>query len=208
MSGYAGTQQPEDTASDFNAATFITKQLIGKVQTATAVKVVAVTNSGGLAPAGTVDVLPLVNQIDGAGKSVPHGVIHGIPYSRMHGGTNAVIMDPAVGDIGICVFASRDISSVKANKGQANPGSRRRNDMADGMYVGGMLNGTPSQFIQFAGAGVTIHSPASVTISAPTINLNGNVVMTGNVTSNGHDISSTHRHKDTNPGGGLSGVPQ
>jgi Phage protein Gp138 N-terminal domain len=206
--GRQGFQDSQSTGSEFNTMAFIVKQMIGRIGTSTVVKVVAVSNNGALAPAGTVDVIPLVNQVDGEGKAVPHGTIHGLPYSRMHGGTNAVIMDPVVGDMGIVVFASRDISSVKANKGAANPGSSRRNDFADGMYVGGLLNGTPNQFVQFSGGGITLTSPVKVTVHAPDIALEGNVAATGTFTSNGHDISSTHQHTFTQPGGGLSGVPQ
>lgn len=206
--GYTGFEETNSAGSDFNALTFAIKQQIARIGTSMPVLVVAVSNNGGLTPAGTVDVQPLVNQVDGAGKSVPHGVIYGLPYSRMHGGSNAVIMDPHVGDKGIVVFASRDISSVQANKGQANPGSHRRNDMADGMYVGGLLNGTPSQYVQFTGDGLNLVSPVKVTITAPDIVLAGNVAATGTFTNNGHDVGSTHRHKDVQTGGGISGVPQ
>lgn len=207
-SGYRGFQDGNSGASEFNALSFVIKQMMAGMSTSMPVKVVAVSNSGGLSPAGTVDVVPLVNQVDGDGNATPHGTIFGLPYSRMHGGTNAVIMDPVVGDRGIVVFASRDISSVKTNKDQANPGSGRRFDPADGMYVGGLLNGTPSQFVQFNADGITLTSPVKVTLVAPDIQLTGNVAITGTLTDNGHDVGSTHKHKDTQSGSGLSGVPQ
>lgn len=206
--GFAGFQRPEDAGSEYNAIAFLIQQHAAKMQTSTVVKIVAVTNAGALSPVGYVDVIPQVNQVDGAGKAEPHGIIHNIPYSRLQGGTNAVIMDPAVGDLGIAVFASRDISSVKKNKGQSNPGSGRRNSMADGMYVGGLLNGTPTQYVQFEGGGVTIHSPVKITLSAPDIAINGNTALTGTLSSNGHDISNTHLHTKVQVGGALSGPPQ
>lgn len=205
---YTGFQDGNSGASQFNAMAFVVKQMMAGMGTSMPVKVVAVTNAGALSPAGTVDVLPLVNQVDGDGNATPHGTIYGLPYSRMHGGTNAVIMDPVIGDIGIVVFASRDISSVKANKAQANPGSGRRFDHADGMYVGGLLNGTPSQYVQFNASGISLTSPVKVTITAPDIDLVGNVATTGTLQNNGHDVGSTHKHTNTQPGSGLSGVPQ
>lgn len=208
MSGYNGFQDGNSGASDFNVISFIVKQMMAGMNTSIPVKVVAVSNSGGLTPAGTVDVVPLVNQVDGSGNATPHGTIFGLPYSRMHGGTNAIIMDPNVGDIGIVVFASRDISSVKAGKAQANPGSGRRFDHADGMYVGGVLNGTPSQYVQFNASGINLVSPTAVTIEAPNIALVGNVAVTGTLQDNGHDVGSTHKHTGTQSGTGLSGVPQ
>ena len=205
MSGRQGYQERASANSDFNAYSFVVKQLLGRIGTATVVKVVAVTNTGGVSPAGNVDVLPLVNQVDGAGNAVPHGTVHHLPYSRLQGGTNAIIMDPQVGDIGVAVFASRDISSVKANKGQANPGSRRRFDMADGIYCGAILNGTPVQYVRFTDTGITLHSPLLVTIDAANIVLTGNVAITGTLTNNSVTVGSTHVHSD--PQGGNTGVP-
>lgn len=178
---YSGPLGVGSEASAFNAHAFLISQMIGKAWTATLVQVQAVSNAGGVAAVGTVDVLPMVAQIDGQGQATPHGIIYGLPYFRLQGGANAVILDPQIGDIGIAVFASRDISSVKANKAPANPGSRRRNDPADGLYIGGVLNGVPTQYIQFATGGLTIVSTGTITITAPTVNVAG-VLQVGGVT--------------------------
>jgi hypothetical protein len=175
-SGYSGTQKPQSGGSEFNALTFLVSQMLNKRNIATLVQVKAVTNAGGLSPVGFVDVLPLVNQLDGDGNAVFHKVVHGLPYFRLQGGANAIILDPQVGDIGLAVFADRDISSVKAKRGQANPGSARRSDFADGMYVGGFLNGTPTQYVQFSAAGIKIHSPVAVILDAPDVQINAATV--------------------------------
>ena len=171
-SGYQGREEPGDGASDFNAQTFLIQSLIRRIATTTLVKVMSVTNAGGVAPVGFVDILPLVNQLDGYGNAVPHVTIYRCPYFRLQGGANAIILDPQVGDIGVAMFADRDISSVTANRAQANPGSRRRFDMSDGLYFGGVLNGLPTQYVQFSAAGITIHSPTAVVISAPDVQIN------------------------------------
>lgn len=187
--GYPSYLTPGESVDPIGAQDFMVRMILGKMGTATLVKVVSCTNAGGLSPVGFVDVQPLVNQVDGAGVPVPHGVVHGLPYFRLQGGANAVIIDPQAGDIGVCVFASRDISSVKANKGQANPGSFRQFDMADGMYFGGMLNGTPSQYVQFSGSGITITSPTAITLNAPTITMNASTSITATAPQN--TINST-----------------
>ena len=84
------------------------------------VKIVAV-HGGGLSLVGTVDVQPLVKLIDGNRISSSHSVVYGIPYFRIHGGSNAIIIDPAVGDIGFVICSDRDISSVKATKSAGEP---------------------------------------------------------------------------------------
>jgi hypothetical protein len=156
---YLGLARPADMGSHFNAIAFLIKAMTGQLWTATLVKVVAVTGGGGaVALAGTVDVQPLVNQLDGQDQATPHGTIFGVPYFRAQGGANAIILDPLVGDLGIAVFADHDISSVVANKGAANPGSRRRFSPSDALYLGGFLNAVPTQYLAFAG-GIDVESP-------------------------------------------------
>jgi hypothetical protein len=149
---------PQINYGDYNAISFAIQQALGKMQTATLVKIVSCTNDGDLSPVGMVDVLPLVNQLDANGQPTPHITVHKLPYMRVQGGSNAVIMDPQPGDIGLAVFASRDISKVKNTKDQANPGSWRQYSFSDGIYMGGMLNGTPTQFIQYLPSGINITS--------------------------------------------------
>lgn len=154
-----GYWEPTSSSSEANAFEFQVEQKLGHVRTCTVVKVISCTNTGGLAPVGSVDVQPLVNMVDGvASAATPHATVHSLPYVRIQGGvTGAVICDPRPGDIGIAIICDRDISNVKANKAQANPGSRRRFDFADGVYLGGILNGTPTQYLQFVeGGGITM----------------------------------------------------
>ncbi|WP_088158536.1 oxidoreductase [Achromobacter xylosoxidans] len=198
--GYPGLAQAGQGDSEFGALQFLISQALNRVSTATLVKVVSVTNSGGLSPVGFVDVQPLVNQLDGAGNAVPHGVLHRLPYFRLQGGADAVILDPKVGDIGMAAFANRDISLVKTSKAQNNPGSWRSHDMADGLYFGGLLNGTPVQYVQFTASGINVVSPAKVTVSAPDIELNASaqcalnspqIVLNGTVRQGGGSLGGT-----------------
>lgn len=168
-----GAITPWSTWGEYNNVMFVVLQAISKMQTATLVRVEACSNSGDLSPVGTVDITPLPNQIDGSlpPNPTPYVTIYGVPYLRIQGGSNAVILDPQEGDIGLAVFASRDISKVISTKAQANPGSYRQYDISDALYVGGMLNGIPLQYVQFTASGITVTSPTAITLNAPTINL-------------------------------------
>lgn len=210
--GYNGFQRPGSASSEFNAIAFLVQSMMNGMATATLVQVKGVTNAGGVSPVGFVDVQPMVNQVDGIGTAVPHGTVYKCPYQRMQGGANAIIIDPVVGDIGVAVFADRDISSATANKAPSNPGSSRRFDMADGLYLGGFLNAAPTQYVQFSTAGIKIHSPtlvkleapdiqlsgatveiaatSSATVTTPTFTVNGNQVNNGNVTATGTVLAS------------------
>ena len=231
--GSHGFQQLETFASEFNATRFLIESLLATVRTATFVKVIGCTNSGGLSKAGTVDVQPLVNQVDGAGNSTPHGIIYKCLYSRMQGGANAIIMDPQAGDIGVMIFSDRDTSKVIATGAQAAPGSNRKFDMADGVYLGWCLNGLPTQFIRYSAAGIDITSPTAITMEAPSITMtapqitanastgiqfntpelkcSGDII--DNSATNAHtmaqmrSIYNTHTHGGVTTGGGTTSGP-
>lgn len=157
--GY-GQQDPGVPTSDFNATAFLVRQLISRLETMKLVKVMKVTpgeGDGDVKKAGTVDVQPLVSQIDGNGNGTPHGTVYGIPWSRAQGGKNALIIDPEVGDIGYVVVSDRDISSVKENGGKVGPAPTRRSyNIADGVYAGGALNVAPEQYLIFTADGVRL----------------------------------------------------
>jgi hypothetical protein len=171
-SAYSGLADFTSDTSELNEHTFLFKRLLrGGVWTSGLVEVISVTNAGGLSPVGFVDVSPMVHQVDGKGNATPHGVIHNLPYFRLQGGANAVIIDPVAGDIGGAMFCSRDISAVKATRGANVPGSQRTFDPADGLYFGGWLNGQPTQYIRFSTAGIEIITPATSTITAANVNI-------------------------------------
>ena len=154
-------------ASEFE---MLVMHLMGKAYTITLVMVEAV-EAGAEGPVGFVDVKPMVHMLDGAGNIHELGTQFHVPYFRLQGGGNAVIIDPQVGDIGICAFASRDISSVKRNKKPSAPSSRRQFDCSDGLYIGGVLNGAPSQFIHFMSNGIKVFSPQKITLDGGSIEI-------------------------------------
>lgn len=221
-------QTPPNVASDYATILFVVRQLMGGMATAALVRVQACTNDGGVVPVGTIDAQLLVDMQTEDGQTIPHGTLFRVPYTRAQGGTNAVILDPQPGDIGVCVFASRDISAVKKQPDAARnrtptagatPGSKRMFSLADGLYVGGLLNGAPEQYVQFNDEGITILSPTAVTIEAPVINLKGEVVQTDgsvsvettltagtDVVANGVSLHD-HTHNGVQTGGGDTGPP-
>jgi hypothetical protein len=46
----------------------------------------------------------------------------------------------------------------------------RMHDFSDGMYLGGLLNGIPTQYVQLSSSGISIISPTAVTIKALAVN--------------------------------------
>lgn len=193
---YKRSADRTDYASEYNELNFLIAQKIKQLETSTVVKVIKVKANNQYT--GYVDVQPLVQQSSNSGMPYDQPIMFNVPYMRLQGGTNAVIIDPAVGDIGIACFSSRDISTVKNSRKPSLPASERTYDISDGMYIGGILNGTPTQFIQFTGDGINITTPGTVTI-------NGNLTVNGTITNNSINIT-THKHSD--PQGGITGGPQ
>ena len=208
--------QPIETlSSEYLAQVYLIKSLIARGATATLAQVVKVENTGGVAAVGYVDLQPLVSQVDPNMQPTPHAIIRNNPYFRLQGGKNGIIIDPEVGDVGVALFASRDISAVnstlkggKAVVGQTPilPGSFRKYDMADALYLGGMLNGVPTQFIQFTSTGIIITSPHDVTVNA--VNANVNASATCNVTSTGKTTVTASEVDLKTPAGTPGGVVQ
>lgn len=190
---YAGQADRQSGTSEWNRQEFGVRSVMNKMATMTLVKVVS-------AAGGRVDVQPLVAQMDGAGNAIPHGTIHDLPVWRYQAGDSAIILDPVAGDIGLAVFAHSDISSVKETKDAAPPGSKRRFDWSDGVYLGGVLNSEPTSFVRFDSTG-------NVTIKAPKVTIDAAVEMTSTLKVAGKDFA-THRHTGVQTGGGVSGPVQ
>src|SRR5271169_4846564 len=152
-----GQASAAEALDEFNSLRFLVKQQISFVRTGVPVKVITV-HGGGLGLAPTVDVQPVINQIDAAGNSGPHGTLFGLPAPRVQGGTSGIIIDPVVGDVGHAVASDRDHSSVaRANWAVGNPGSFRRYNLADLVYHPNCLNGaTPMQYLWFQNGIVTL----------------------------------------------------
>jgi hypothetical protein len=218
MADQTGAADSFSETSDPSALEFVTERVMNRRGVMTLAKIVRAPYdaqdqniaTGATGAVGYVDVLPLVNQLDGSGNAVPHGNVFQLPYTRYQGGANAVINDPVIGDIGMIFIAHEDISSVKSTGGQANPGSRRRGAYEDGIFLG-VVNGgaNPSQYITFTEGGISIADKNGNKID---MNSNGIKFTTAQASFtdkilnyNNVDIAR-HIHED--PQGGVVGQPQ
>lgn len=204
QSGYAGQMGVSDANSDFNSIAFLIRTMIGDVRTIVPVKVVAVTGGGVGASPPTVDVQSLVMQMDGAGNTTPHGLLLDLPVIRWQAGGAAIVADPVVGDIGVILVCDRDISAVEAAQGQAAPGSFRRHNLADGIYLGGILNAAPTKYVALTSTGIKMVDGNGniVEMKAGSIAITGNVTITGSVIAGfggGDQVGlQTHLHTANN----------
>lgn len=167
--------RPQDTSSDAGVQAFLFQRMLMSNAFITLAVVTEVDE-----PGEQVSVKPMVEGFTGAGERIPKTEIYGVPVWRLQRGASAVIMPPVVGDIGMIAICDRDISGVKATKESSLPGSSRTHNYADALYLGGVLNAEPSQYVKFRDDGIDIVSPLSVTMTAPVVEINSDTSLTFN----------------------------
>ncbi|EPF2606914.1 phage baseplate protein [Yersinia enterocolitica] len=195
------------------------------------IEIVEVTTVGGAAPNLVVDIIPLVTRTDPSGAMIPNSPVYNVPVWRLQRGDSAVIMDPVAGDIGLAAICDRDNSIVRANRKPSVPGSKRTHSKSDAIYLGGLLNAQPTQFIEFADGAINITTPNPVNITCSTANItapdgvemqtpllhvSGNITADGNITDNAgtqsaslkelRDKYNSHDHDVVNVQGGSSTI--
>ena len=151
--------QPTSPTSAYNSLRFAIDTAKQAMMTCTIVQVKKCTVNGAVGPIGRVDVLPLVQMVDGIQRTVDHTTVHNLPYLRIVGGTNAVIIDPQENDIGFVMVADRDISNVKQSKKVSPPGSGRQYNISDGFYLGACIADKPKNYVRFVDASTLELSP-------------------------------------------------
>lgn len=207
------------------AQEFIINKLISAIHTCQLVKVTAVRPTAG--KVGFVDLMPQIQDVDTNGVVVEQTPIYNVPYLRLQSGPSAIIMDPTVDDIGLAIFAERDISTFKNTLQPGPAATERQYSSADGLYLGGFLNADPTQYIKFkpAAAGIDIVTPGDLTMTvggalnvsvtgAATLNaaswtINGPTTFNNNVTAPDVILPNAHlnAHIHNDPQGGAVGPP-
>ncbi|WP_145484422.1 phage baseplate protein [Yersinia aldovae] len=130
------------------------------------IRIGTVTAIRGTAPNLVVDVLPMVADVRSSDRTIIQGSqIHNIPVWRLQRGNSAIVMNPVVGDIGLMAVCDVDISVARSARKESVPGSGRNHSQSDAIYLGGLLNGQPTQFIEFADGAINITSPNPVNIT-------------------------------------------
>ena len=182
--------RPEQSIDGPSQQKYIIETLISNVNTLTLVKVIAVSVPvDELAPIGFCSIQPLVQKVDGNNNVYPRGVIENVPYLRMQGGTNAIVLDPVVGDVGLAGFCDRDISMVKRTGKEAAPNTLRQYDINDAVYLFSCIAAMPSQYIHFKSSGIDIKTTGDLNINGLVIKSDGTLITKDGDTVDKHDHS-------------------
>lgn len=148
--------QSNNQGSDANALAFSFERLLAGKHFIKQALVLAVR---GEAPDLRADVLPLVTSVDADGKQIDGVPIYNIQVWRLQRGNSAIIMDPVPGDIGLIAVCDTDTSVSRQARKESVPGSKRNHSLSDAIYLGGVLNQAPTQFIEFADNVLRIITP-------------------------------------------------
>lgn len=165
--------------------------IVSTLNTGELVEVTAVDATAN-SPVGFVSVKMLTLRTDADNQNVQLGEIHNVPYFRLQGGTNAMIIDPEIGDIGFCGFCSRDTTIVKRIRAMAPQSVIRHSDVSDAFFFGGWSSKTPEQYIWFDGDDVKIKARGKVVIDAPMTEVEQNMLIKGSLVTTGTITSQTN----------------
>ena len=178
-----------------------TKRKSSKTTVVTAVETTG-TNSG----AGYVSAKPLLMARDGYNNGLPNVDIPKLPYFRYQFGSSAIICDPKVGDVGLAVFAQADCSNINGETTEKIPPTHRQYDMSDGFYLGGFWGKKPTNYIELTDSEINIKTPEAINITCPTVNITGDVIISGEMTAKGI-VYSTHTHGGVRSGDSNTDKP-
>lgn len=190
------------------------KNIISSLNSCFPVKIVQVNS-------GTIDVVPLFGLVDTKKQPIEPPRINNIKYIKGQSSSYGVNVSPKVGDEGIVIFCSRDISRLDATM----PSSPRTFDLADAIYIGLIQSSSElSCYMDVQEKNIKIEAPESISIKSNTlsikaneitmnflnltmvgnVNISGKVDITGSLVVNGVDFS---KHTHSTPSG-ESGVPK
>lgn len=150
-------------------------------------------------PVGFVSVKPMLYRIGADNNNLELGEIHNVPYYRIQGGKNAVICDPQVGDIGFCVFATRDTSLLKRTRTRVGPNGKRICDQSDAFLTMTWSKEEAEQYIWFKGDEIHIKANSKIVLDAPEVSITGKLTVSGIIESLTDIITKgislfTHKH--------------
>ncbi len=157
--------------SPLNQHAFLHRQIQGEQRTHFAAEIVAVHNRNSMTKPCTVDIRPVLSDVDGLGQAQKPDVIYGVPVPRNQSGDSVIINDPNVGDRAHFSVFDRDHSSAQASDWKSgNPGSFRRSTLSDAVFHAVLPREAQEvkQFIRFdAGdGGVTVQDRHNNTFSS------------------------------------------
>lgn len=167
-----------------------------------------------------VNVQPQIIVVDTLGNQTSRAPVANIPVITLGGGSFVLSFPIATGDMGFIKANDRDISLFIQGLKAAPPNSYRMHAFEDAVFIPSVLGqytindeDTSSAILSSLDGSVRIAlSNTKITLTAPNIVINSDLVVNGNFNVTGSMMGTegvdltTHRHHES--GGGDTGVPE
>lgn len=181
-----------------DALMFFKEKMLLEINTIILGKVIEVDNS-----AKRLSVRSLINGVDSKGLPISPPTIYDVPYGSIRGGNAGIITEYKIGDNVIIGFCQRQIDNTKKTEAQSTPSIYRVFYLQDAIVFSHWSNSNPEIYLKITDDEITIQAttkPITITttgnttinannatinatniakIQAPTIELDGNINMTG-----------------------------
>ena len=214
---------PSEIKTDAGVLGFIINKFLVKLEKAAPARVISYDRA-----ANRAAVQILQYGITSDGEKIARQQISNIPVLMLSGGGFTFSFPIKEGDIGWIISADRDISTYKQNPGMFTPATYQIHKYKDGFFIPDMTNtgftisedDTDAVILTSTDGAVKVSvKSGAVTITAPSVIINGDTTINGAVTvsstiSAGGEVTgngialSTHTHGGVEAGAGSTGTPE
>ena len=174
--GAFGSQNLSTNLTEFNTLDFYIDSKLLRINTIKICKITAVNDDG------TVNVLPMVNRLNGKKEPLPTVELKGFPILRQQGGNSGFIIEYQVGDIVLVGFCDRDPQAVIRSKKEAAPSTFTPFPLSGGIVLGAVL---------FEDAQIYVKVSDKI-YCVGDLSLSGNAKISGDVETDGNNEAASY----------------
>jgi hypothetical protein len=196
-----GSQNANTALSFINELDFFVD---GKILEINTIKICQVTKVNG----DTVNVKPLVLNLDGDKKPIEATELKELPFIRQQGGTSGFVIEYNVGDIVLVGFCDRDPQGVIRSKKETAPATYCPFPLSGGIVLGAVLFAAAQVYLKTTDKVYCVGS-FDVSLDANIqgdLTVGGNSTITGNNTVNGNNVVVGNNEAATYSVGGTPGA--
>lgn len=174
--GAFGSQNLSTNLTEFNTLDFYIDGKLLRINTIKICKITSVNDDG------TVNVLPMVNRLNGKKEPLPTVELKGFPILRQQGGNSGFIIEYQVGDIVLVGFCDRDPQAVIRSKKEAAPSTFTPFPLSGGIVLGAVL---------FEDAQIYVKVSDKI-YCVGDLSLSGNAKISGDVETDGNNEAASY----------------
>lgn len=165
--------------------------------------------------ANRVQVQPMIRMVNTRGQQIARGQVASLPVLQLGGGGFILSFPLNPGDLGWIKANDRDISLFLRGYAESAPNTKRMHSFSDALFIPDVMTGysisgedSANAVLQNLDGSVKIALfENKIKITAPDVEIVGDVAITGEFIVNGVNVGSDHTHNGVQTGGGNTGPP-